>query len=375
MRKFFIFTCLGLMLLSCAGRRGGGEAAAVPGDGGISGAVGAIDGASDTAVSGKASGPNGGASGAGGAACGTQGEASGRRSAVGKPRPFPQAVAPSVMGAGELPAYLCLHFWDRFLRTDRSWPSDSLHLNGVALPEVAEAMSAFGELLLSVDRPCAEKAVIRLFGETEKFQKTFPEGGMYRTMVGLLSALLYGPNSDFRDEDLYLPFVERAAASSCTAADDRYGYEFDASLCRRNRIGTVATDFRFTEADGSTRRLRDLKADHILLYFNNPDCADCGRASAELLENEKIAGLLATGKLIILNLYIDGEMEKWRRYAEEECPRSWICGYNTEGRIREELTYNVRAIPCLYLLDGEGRVQLKDAPLERILRELPPPEA
>ena len=47
-------------------------------------------------------------------------------------------------------------------------------------------------------------------------------------------------------------------------------------------------------------------------------------------------------------------------------PSGWIVGWNRSGDISRGL-YDIRAIPTRYLLDGEKRVLLKDAPLERII--------
>ena len=35
--------------------------------------------------------------------------------------------------------------------------------------------------------------------------------------------------------------------------------------------------------------------------------------------------------------------------------------------IRKDLTYNVRAIPSLYVLDKDKKVVMKDAPVEKVI--------
>ena len=41
-------------------------------------------------------------------------------------------------------------------------------------------------------------------------------------------------------------------------------------------------------------------------------------------------------------------------------PEEWITGYNHDLSIRDNLVYDVRAIPSLYLLDRDKKVIFKD---------------
>ena len=59
-------------------------------------------------------------------------------------------------------------------------------------------------------------------------------------------------------------------------------------------------------------------------------------------------------------------MDKWREYAPIY-PENWINAYDYAQAINNEGLYFVRAIPSIYLLDGEKRVIYKDAPLEKVL--------
>ena len=76
--------------------------------------------------------------------------------------------------------------------------------------------------------------------------------------------------------------------------------------------------------------------------------------------------MIENGILAIVNVYIDGEVDKWLDY-EPNYPRNWLNGYDPSGIINEGELYYVRAIPSLYLLDSQKRVIMKDAPVERVL--------
>jgi len=59
-------------------------------------------------------------------------------------------------------------------------------------------------------------------------------------------------------------------------------------------------------------------------------------------------------------------LDKWREYASVY-PKNWYNGYDQSYIIRSDVTYNVRAIPSLYVLDSEKKVIMKDAPVEVVI--------
>ena len=73
----------------------------------------------------------------------------------------------------------------------------------------------------------------------------------------------------------------------------------------------------------------------------------------------------ASGRLAVVNVYIDQELDKWREYAAGY-PSGWISGYDHNYIIRTDQLYSVRAIPSLYLLDSSKNVILKDAPQDKV---------
>ena len=67
-----------------------------------------------------------------------------------------------------------------------------------------------------------------------------------------------------------------------------------------------------------------------------------------------------------MNIYIDEEVQKWREYLHNY-PPEWINGYDYTFSLRDSGSYDIRAIPSLYLLDAGKRVIMKDAPTGRVL--------
>lgn len=290
----------------------------------------------------------------------------GRRAAVAPAyRAFPLPDVPVMISdMQERQEYIASHYWDGFFEGE--WTTDSAHVLGVADEEVERNISAFIMFLEDLPMDRAQAEVSRLFGKIEEKQAADTLSPVYLRMTELVSRYLYDPNSPLRSEDLYLPFVEGMAGSRFTDDSRRAGYEFELRMCRMNPYGSVAPDFRFRDIDGRSGSLHGVRADYTLLFFSNPGCNYCRDIIEQIESRPYIDGLIADGTLAIVNIYIDGDIDKWKEYAPIY-PDNWINACDFAQVINSDQLYFVRAIPSIYLLDADKRVIYKDAPLGRVL--------
>ena len=271
-------------------------------------------------------------------------------------------------------SYVLEHYWDSFFATDASTTASSIL--GVSDEDVEQALANYigilqqRKALATPDATApleqATKSVSAFFRKLEKKQQADTSSLVYLRMTELVSRYLYDPNSPMRDEDLYLPFVEAAAISPCTADDMRTAYKYESSICRTNRFGKKVPDVKYCKADGKKGTLYGVKADYTMLFFSNPGCNSCKEIINEVMSRRYIDQYISEGRLAIVNIYIDSEVSKWRDYVHNY-PASWINGYDYTFKLRESGLYGIRAIPSLYLLDSQKRVLMKDAPTENVL--------
>lgn len=216
---------------------------------------------------------------------------------------------------------------------------------------------------------------------------------LYAT-VQCAEKVLYNPRSPYVDEELYLPFAEYVVNSKYYPEEIKLSYKEELRLASKNRIGTPAADFEFSAAlEGAAickRRLYDIDSEYTLIYFNDPECSSCKEMTRSLLSNKEFLKLLSDARLKVLSLYTGHNMEAWETHRDEiyirlvwaldgrgngrdeskwaaDVKRVWIEGYDSEGVFESQSLYVIRAIPSFYLLDGQKRVVLKDASLERVL--------
>ena len=273
-------------------------------------------------------------------------------------RAFPQVEVPyMIQDPAERADYATQHFWDAFLAGNH--PTDSLHIAGVPRDDVEKQMGVFATLL--------EQYVPSPSTAMEAFASRLSENAAaFGPMTEMAEKYFYDPNSPLRSEECWLALAGALAKSPLADDAARGRYAWQAQLCSLNRPGAVATDFPFTDISGRRRTLHSVKAEYLLLIFGNPDCAACKDLVAQMSESPEISALEASGRLKVVDIFIDREVDAWRSKAASY-PSNWINGYDHTFAIREDLVYNVRAVPSLYLLDADKRVLFKDATTDAVL--------
>jgi thiol-disulfide isomerase/thioredoxin len=210
----------------------------------------------------------------------------------------------------------------------------------------------------------AQKHMVKFFEGVCEVQMRDTLSQFYTQFTQIVADYLYNPNSPMRDEDLYLPFVQGLAESPLTREDMRPAYRYEAMVCALNQRGSIAPDFSARKADGSVFTLHGISAPYTLLFFSNPGCGSCKEIISEI--NLQFGEMVASGELAVVNIYIDDAINDWCEYVQNY-PEQWHNGYDYNFVIRNEVLYDVRAIPSLYLLDAEKRILAKDAPLDKII--------
>jgi hypothetical protein len=280
--------------------------------------------------------------------------------------PFPDVKAPAMMqDRQEVAEYMAEHWWDGLTDLQRSFPCDSALVSGVKRDDVEQKFANWTVVLGALDYTHAVKSVARLFDRAVACEKKDTASNIFESMTDIVQKYLYDPNSPMRNEDFYGPYVERLSQCELVEEGMRQAYAFDAKMCALNRVGTKAADFRFSDSRGRIRRLYDIKADNIILFFSNPGCTACMDIINTLKSIPAVAHGVASGRLAVLNIYIDEDLNAWREYMPIY-PEEWFNGYDPDYVIRTDVLYNVRAIPSLYLLDKDKKVIMKDAPEARL---------
>ena len=279
-------------------------------------------------------------------------------------RPFPRVEVPALITEdGERLVWGTAHYWDNYLN-----PSLALDdtLNGLSLDELEKEIGTYTTFLNMIPLKDGQAAVKRLWSGMETFQKAQENSLVMKHLTALLERYLYDPNSPMRNEDLCLPLFNCILGSSFMQPSQQQYYSWQAKMCAMNQVGTGAADFSFIDTKGKSWKLYNVDAEYLVLIFGNPDCSACQELVEAMGSLPQISGLEASGRLKVVDIYIDEDIAAWKAGAAGY-PQSWINGYDPAGIIRGDALYHVRAIPSIYLLDSKKTVLLKDVPQERLL--------
>ena len=280
------------------------------------------------------------------AACGGRAPRRPAATTAETPAVFLPAIAPAALAPEERVEWLRWHYWDNFDFADTTFlaRADTLQL--------FEAYARYVQLLFSVPTDGAPMDSL--------MRRAAVSRPMLDYFAMLADRVLGDPNSPLRNDEFYIPVLRAQLSSPWYDEYERLAPEYRLSLASQNRIGEQANDFRYTLASGATGSLYGLRAEYVLLFINNPGCPMCREIREAISASPMLTELIEHGRLRVLALYPDENLDEWRAYREQ-IPASWINAYDDGCVLREKGLYDLSAIPSLYLLDAQKRVLVKDA--------------
>ena len=281
---------------------------------------------------------------------------------------FPMVNPPSYINDQEQAVrYIAKNFWDDFFKIELDGKEKAGAVHGVDSLAFLNSFGMYAQLatmagVQTMDAPMAELFhnldSLALAGERKPLLKVMEQMEHY----------FYDPNSPVLDEEMYLRALNGILACKSLSDTDKMQYEYQHRICSLNRTGTPAADFSFSELQGRKGSLYGIKGDYTLIFFNNPGCHACGEI-LEAIVNSPVKDMVSGGKVKVLAMYIDEDMEAWRE-NRGKFPKEWIYAPDHKMILRDNNIYGLRAIPSLYLLDKEKRVILKDAPVGKVISYL-----
>ena len=183
-----------------------------------------------------------------------------------------------------------------------------------------------------------------------------PKG--YRQMMELAEKRFSDPADPIHNEGMYMVVLKHATENFVLSNAEKEKQRLLLEGAKKNMIGSVATDFDYVTAkDKTVHHLKELKADNILVYFNNPDCESCELVKERLSSNELINRLVNEKKLIVLGIYPYDDGKLWKK---SQYPKMMINGWNQSRQIEYNELYDLPTLPCFYLLDKDFKVIMKN---------------
>lgn len=190
-------------------------------------------------------------------------------------------------------------------------------------------------------------------------QASISDSADFHQRMTLLKKTYADPNSPYRNEARALEIYDSILGSPYYSSAEKTVVQKNRELLLQNRVGQQANDFVYYDPANAAKRLYDLKAPFLLLYFYNPECNACKEMKTALTSSAIISQNIRSRKLKVLAIYPDPGIELWKRHLPE-MPEEWVHGRDDQEYLWKNKVYDLRAIPTLYLLDKDKKVLLKD---------------
>lgn len=287
-----------------------------------------------------------------------------------EPHPFPKATPPAMLGEGrQALSYIARNYWNRFIDSSKVYSQDTSLIGGVTKEDFMNACQEYVTILSNIPLKEGIAAQTNFASRLVSLERENPENTLFDLSVEFNEEVIYGVNSDYRNEELYLPVATILSQAEFLDSTLRKKYAEQARMCSLNRIGTQAADFKYTHKSGKVSSLYNTPGEYTVIFFSNPGCTSCKEIIDVMSHSPIIGYMIEQGRLKVINIYIDEDLAQWYKYMPIY-PKEWINVYNADLQIKNTPLYDIRAIPTLYLLDKEKRVILKDAPLQILLNAL-----
>lgn len=180
----------------------------------------------------------------------------------------------------------------------------------------------------------------------------------YRQMLELAEKRFSDAADPIHNEGLYMTALKHATDNFILSAAEKERQRLLLEGAKKNMIGSTAADFDYiTPNDKTVHHLKDLRADYILIYFNNPDCESCETVKERLNGNELINQMVNDKKLIVLAIYPYDDQKLWKK---AKYPKMMINGWNQSRNIEYAELYDLPTLPCFYLVDKQFKVIVKN---------------
>ncbi len=251
-------------------------------------------------------------------------------------------------------AYLSRHYWDNM-----DW-NDTLLLRSERF--MGECMATYGTILAITPADKAVPAVSGMVSAAATSEAAIAAINDYAYDY------YYYPDSPQYDPEIYLLFINALSAqpSIDMASLARLG-EYRQQILK-NRVGHIATDFKFVGTDGKSHSMlatrKDAKLRFLVLY--DPDCTVCEEAVEIMSDSPSFAQAQADGEVAVIAINAFGQEEGGAAEVKDRFPAEWTVGYSPDGDIDANEEYVIRATPAIYILDSEGRILEKDLSINRL---------
>ncbi|MBL0738543.1 DUF5106 domain-containing protein [Flavobacterium sp. GN10] len=196
----------------------------------------------------------------------------------------------------------------------------------------------------------------------ELLEKSKVNPQLFQIISDAMFQIYNKPGSDYYNNDVTIAILNKSLEQTFIPDWKKLSIREQIKIIQKNKIGTIANNITLKDSSGKSHVLKESKATYILLYFYDPECHSCAKATPIVKD---WAG--KQKNLKIWSVYIEQDKAKWEKYNNENSsPENWLNLWdeNREDKLTEK--YWIDGIPAMYLLDKDKKVLLKNASFNQL---------
>jgi hypothetical protein len=245
----------------------------------------------------------------------------------------------------KLYSYMAEHHFDNF-----PWEDERL----LSTPVIHNKFKTFAKQIFSLEAEFSIPVVLKVFNECKT------KRNMLYALFDFLEHEFGNIKSPYRDEELYIAMLKDILKLNDLEEARKMRYEYELKRIDKNHSGDVAPNFNILISNGDTTNLYAIEAELFMLYFQNPDCPQCGELREKMKKMDLVNEAIASGKLKVVTIYFEKNEDLWRNYLNTRAYGNWIHGWNYDLQIEEKQLYDLRTIPMIMFLNKDKKIIKKD---------------
>lgn len=135
-----------------------------------------------------------------------------------------------------------------------------------------------------------------------------------------------------------------------------------------NLIGNLAPELKLPDSEGNYYSLRQMNAKYTLLFFWEPDCSHCQKATPQM--NKELFQVFKNKGVDIYAVLTQNNKEKWMKAIQEYKIQEWTNVWDPTYSSNFRRLYDVTSTPIIYILDKNKRIIAKRLDVESSVKFL-----
>lgn len=245
-------------------------------------------------------------------------------------------------------SYVVEHFWDRCNFSHAFTVKDKLN----------KAFADYIDLMPYSDATIVHKSVDNLISKVEK------NPTQLLAITEMAEGHLYSDTARLVCDEVYYPFVEAVVNNKKIKPAEKARFVSQARILGGTQVGMIAPDITYVDKNGEKHKLSEIPAGYVILFFNDPECADCMLTRVRLSADYNINQYIEKGQLNIVSIYPGSPTDEEWLEGKERIPVNWIAGACEDA----DMVYDLRNPPVIYYLNNKHKILSKSMTADQLIK-------